>query len=199
LETFAQPAINEGQYGFLPILLARDPLAQFILELRQFEIPVSSLSLLRRATAYLTARFDQFKRLEPVAASFTLIATCSLITAFRTFTNDISIRQESLALHAIELLNVPGVYETLLIYPGEEILRQMVMHRPRRPREVVERHPEILERGTDRFVVVINDLAWSFALFLGTYRNRHSMLVSATDIQDIASLKALVTNVDISR
>ncbi len=40
---------------------------------------------------------------------------------------------------------------------------------------------------------------WGLTFFLGTYRNRHSMFVSAADIQDIAVLQALVANVDIRR
>ena len=154
--------------------------------------------LLRRLTADLTFRIDQLEGLKPVSACLTLITACTFFAAFRASTNNIAVRQKAPAFNTVELFDLAGIYEPLLVNLRKEILCQAVVYGQRSTGEIIESHPKALERFADRFMVTVDDLTRLLALLLGTYCNRYTMLVTTADIYDVSLLESLIADVDVS-
>src|SRR5690606_4836081 len=81
----------------------------------------------------------------------------------------------------------------------EKVLARLRMRLRGRTTVVIEAHSEALEALGDHRMVPVDDLLWAYALGLCLQEDGHAVLVRAADIHDVASLQALVPDVQIGR
>ena len=105
LKTSVNPALALAINIAPPLLMSfKNPLRKPLFILIQRQIPMLGLLLHKLAAAESRLRIDQFIRAEGSAALLALVAVCSLRTAARAGTCNISVSKEGLGLLVIILL-----------------------------------------------------------------------------------------------
>ena len=117
----------------------------------------------------------------------------------RTSSRDITIGQELFCLLVIILLTRLLNEFTLIIKLPEEIRCHLMVDSGSRAGIDIKRDTELLERFLDDVMVAIHDILRRNAFLLGTKRDGHTVLIGATNHQDLLTLQAEITCVNIGR
>ena len=128
LKAAVDPALALTIYIAPPLLVSvKNPLREPFLILVERKIPVLGLLLHKLAAAEGRLRIDEFVRAECGAALLALVTVCSLCTAARTCSGDLTVCKEGLCLLVIVLLAHLLDELTFIIELAEILCRILVM------------------------------------------------------------------------
>ena len=175
------------------------PLAEEAFVLIQREIPVLRLPFDRNRTRHGAMRVDQLVGREGRPAFLALVAVGTVVPAFGTSADDITVGKERLRLLVV-ILHGGFLDEFPLVVEFAEKFRcGRGMGRRRCPRIDIERHSQPLERLFDQVMVTIHDLLRGHPLLAGLDGDRYAVLVRSADRNHVAALQPQVTRVNIRR
>ena len=200
LQSAVEPALALSVDIRLPLLMPIEyPLAEETFVLIQREIPVFRLPFDRNRPRHGAMRVDQLVGREGRPAFLALVAVGTLVPAFGTSTDDITVGKERLRLLVVILHG--GLFDEfpLVVKFAEKFRRGRGMGRRRCPRIDIERHSQPLERLFDQVMVTIHDLLRGHPLLAGLYGDGHAVLVRSADRNHVAALQPQVTRVNIRR
>ena len=181
-------------------MVLKNPLLQPLLILSEREIPVLCRPFHEAvAGVVLVGGVDELVGRECRSAFLTLVAVCPLCSASWTCADDIAVSEE-LSCHLVTVLLFCYLLQlAVVIELAEEVRGELMVYIGCRAAVYVERYAEVLERFLYQVVVSVHHLLCRDSLFLGTYSDRHSMLVRASYEDNLLSFQTQISDVNISR
>ena len=163
----------------------------------QWQIPVFCLTQHRFRTRNSRFWINQIKRTQARTASLTLVTVCIRILTMRASTCNIAVCQELTSLFIIILFRSFLHKLTFLIQILEIFSRSLIVNLRSRTRINIKRNTQLLKRFFNNTMIAVNNILRRNTLFLSFNRNRHTMLIRATNKQHLFALQSQISNINI--
>ena len=161
-------------------------------------VPATILPLVIAANAAYAFTFIEFKGREVLFASLVALMVLPLQSALIPVLKAMVWLKKTFGIELVGNFASAWVVHAAFALPlAIYILRNFMMNRIGCTTVNIKGYTKLLERVFDLFIVIINDLLWSFTLFSGLNGNRHPVFICTRHKNHILLLKAQVANIDI--